>query len=262
MTREVNETSPTEAAAPSECRACILVPTYNNRDTVADVVGRCIALGLPVLVVDDGSTDGSGREASRAGAEVVTHPANLGKGSALLTGWAAAAERGFSHAVTVDADAQHPPEEIPALLEVMHAEPDALVVGNRDMQSENVPRSSRIGRATSDFMLWVAASHELAGERPDSQCGFRIYPLRHVLALGMTGRRYEFEMEILVRTAWHGVPIRARNVRVHYPSPEERVSHFHKWKDNARIVGIYTRLLLTRLVWPLTRPRRRLVPPR
>jgi len=238
----------------------VLVPTFNNHATIADVIVRAAATGLPVLVVDDGSTDGSGDRAREAGADVITHPANLGKGRALLTGWAAAAERGFSHAVTVDADAQHPPEEIPALLETMTAEPDALIVGCRDMTSENVPRSSRIGRATSDFMLWAAASHELRGERPDSQCGFRIYPLKHVLALGMTGRRYEFEMEILVRAAWQGVPLRARPIRVHYPNPEERVSHFRKWRDNARIVGIYTRLMLIRLFWPVARPRRRLLP--
>jgi len=238
----------------------VLVPTYNNHATVADVVRRAAALDLAVLVVDDGSTDGTGDRAREAGAEVIVHPINRGKGRALLTGWAAAAERGWSHAVTVDADAQHPPEEIPALLEAMRAEPDALVVGCRDMHSENVPRSSRVGRAVSDFMLWAAASHELEGERPDSQCGFRVYPLQHVLALGMTGRRYEFEMEILVRAAWQGVPLRARPIRVHYPEPDERVSHFHKWRDNARIVGIYTRLMLIRLFWPLTRPRRRLLP--
>lgn len=246
--------------APSACLPCVLIPTFNNRVTIADVVTRSLATGLAVLVVDDGSTDGTGEAAAAAGATVVTHDVNRGKGRALLTGWAGAAQRGFSHAVTVDGDAQHPPEEVPALLATMREQPDALVVGCRDMSSENVPRSSRIGRAISDFMLWAAASHELKGERPDSQCGFRIYPLQHVLALGMHGRRYEFEMEILVRAAWHGVPLRARPIRVHYPTPEERVSHFHKWRDNGRIVGIYTRLMLLRLFWPFTRPRRRLLP--
>ena len=261
MNRAVSEPSPA-APAPDTLRPCVVIPTYNNNATIAEVVQRCAATtGLAVLVVDDGSTDGTGDSARAAGAEVITHATNLGKGRALITGWTAAAARGFSHTVTVDGDAQHPPEEIPRLLERMHAEPDALVVGCRDMTSENVPRSSRIGRATSDFMLWAAASHELRGERPDSQCGFRIYPLRHVLALGMTGRRYEFEMEILVRAAWQGVPLRACLVRVHYPPPSERVSHFHKWRDNARIVGIYTRLMLIRLFWPVTRPRRRLVSP-
>jgi glycosyltransferase involved in cell wall biosynthesis len=260
MTRAVSEAPSPTAAAPADRRVCVVIPTYNNNATVGDVVRRVAAMGLPLLVVDDGSTDGTGDAARSAGAEVIAHPHNMGKGCALITGWRAAAERGYSHAVTVDADAQHPPEEIPVLLAVMQREPDALVVGCRDMSSDNVPRSSRIGRAASDFMLWAAASHELKGERPDSQCGFRVYPLRHVLALGMTGRRYEFEMEILVRAAWHGIPLRARPVNVYYPAPEERVSHFHKWKDNGRIIGIYTRLMLIRLFWPLTRPRRRLLP--
>lgn len=250
---------PTTLRGPVTVRACALVPLYNHAATVADVVRRCAAQGLPVIVVDDGSTDGGDQEAQRAGAQVVRHPTNRGKGHALLTGWAAAKDAGFTHAVTVDADGQHLPEDIPLLLSAAHADEDALIVGCRPMSTENVPRSSRVGRAISDFMLFAAAGHELRGQRPDTQCGFRCYPLAHVLRLGLHGRRYEFEMEVLVRAAWHRVPLRAVPVRVWYPPATERVTHFDKWRDNVRIVGIYTRLMLIRLFWPLLRPRRPLV---
>jgi glycosyltransferase involved in cell wall biosynthesis len=250
---------PRDAAAPS---VCAVVPSFNNEGAVGDVVARLVAQGLPVLLVDDGCTDRTAERASAAGAEVVAHPHNRGKGAALLTGWAAAAERGFTHALCLDADGQHRPEDAPAFLAALQADPDALVVGCRQMDGEHVPRSSRIGRAISDFMLWASSAKELGGERPDSQCGYRLYPLKHVLQLPLKARHYQLEMEVLVRAAWQNVPLRAIPIDVHYPPPSERVSHFDKWADNGRIVRVYTRLMLIRLIWPITRPRRPLLPPR
>jgi glycosyltransferase involved in cell wall biosynthesis len=243
-------------------RPCVLIPTYDNAASVGVVVRRARSeCGLPVLVVDDGSTDGSGAVASAAGAELLVHAQNRGKGEALRTGFAAARERGFTHAISLDADGQHEPRDIALFLARMEVAPDALLVGTRRMDGPNVPRGSRVGRAISDFMLWAAAAKELKGERPDSQCGFRCYPLEHALRIGMAGRRYEFEMEVLVRAAWLGVPVLALPISVHYPPRDERVSHFRAFWDNGRIVWIYTRLMLRRLFWPITRPRRRLLPP-
>ena len=240
--------------------ACVIVPTLDNAGTIAAVVSGAISHGLVVIVVDDGSTDGVGDAARAAGAEVVRHPLNRGKGEALLTGWSAAKARGFTHAITLDADGQHDTDDLPTFLERVAAQPDALLVGDRPMDGANVPRSSRVGRAISDFMLWAAAAKELSGQRPDTQCGFRVYPLETALDLPMRGRHYEFEMEVLVRAAWHGIPVVGVPIAVHYPEADQRVSHFHKWRDNARIVGIYTRLMLMRLLWPLFRPRQRPLP--
>jgi len=234
----------------------VLIPTYNNEASIAAVIDRAHQSGLPVLVVNDGSTDSTGEQARRAGAEVIDHPINQGKGQALLTGWQEALHRGFSHALTLDGDGQHLPEDLPVFLEQLERQPEALLVGNRPMDGPHVPRSSKVGRAISDFMLWAAAAKELRGERPDSQCGYRSYPLAPTLALPFRGRRYELEMEVLVRAAWHGLAVVSVPIRVHYPTHEERVSHFRKWRDNSRIVGIYTRLMLMRLFWPVFRPRK------
>ncbi len=243
------------------CRPVVIVPSFNNEAAVAGVVRGALAHDLGVIVVNDGSTDGTAAAAAEAGATVIDHPENRGKGAALLTGFSAAASAGYSHAVTIDADGQHYPSDLPALLARMQARPHAIVVGTRPRDVANVPRSSKIGRAISDFMLWASSADELQGERPDSQCGYRIYPLAHVQALRLAARRYDFEQEILVRAAWHRVPIVAEPIDVHYPPPDERVSHFHKWRDNGRIVRVYTRLMLMRLFWPVFRPRRRLAPP-
>ncbi|MCP4873806.1 MAG: glycosyltransferase family 2 protein [Proteobacteria bacterium] len=244
--------------APST-RVCVLVPSLNNASTIAAVVTDSVAQGLPVIVIDDGSTDGTGETARTAGANVVTHEVNRGKGQALQTGWQTAVDRGFTHAIAIDADGQHHPSDIPAFLARLEQAPDALLVGDRPMDGDHVPRSSRIGRAISDFMLWAAASKEIGRERPDTQCGFRVYPLAHVPKLPLRGVRYEFEMEVLVRAAWLGIPVLGVPISVHYPPHDERVSHFHKWRDNGRIVGVYTRLMLMRLFWPVFRPRALLV---
>jgi len=248
-------------AAPQP-KPCVLVPSYNNEGTIGQVVADVVARGLPVLVINDGSTDGTPDRARDAGAAVIDHPHNQGKGQALLTGWQAAIDRGYTHAITIDADGQHRPEDLPVFLAGIEADPDALLVGDRPMHGPHVPRSSRIGRAISDFMLVAAAALELEGERPDTQCGYRSYPLRHVMTLPLRGRSFQMEMEVLVRAAWYRVRVKSVPIGVHYPEKDERVTHFHKWSDNVRIVGIYTRLMLIRLFWPILRPRKRLPPPK
>lgn len=256
--------SPESIPAPAARRVGVLIPSYNNDGAIADVIAGAKAHGLPVLVLNDGSTDATPTVAKRAGADVVDHAVNQGKGQALLTGWHEAAARGWSHAICMDADGQHLAQDLPAFVAAIEAEPDAIHVGTRPETGPNVPKSSRVGRRISDFMLWAAAAKELRGEKPDSQCGFRAYPIQHVLALPLKARRYSMEMEVLVRAAWLGVPVKELPISVYYPPAEERVSHFDKWLDNRRIVGTYTRLMLIRLFWPITRPgkKKMLLPPR
>jgi glycosyltransferase involved in cell wall biosynthesis len=229
-------------------KPAVLVPVFDNVQAVGAVVRGAQAHVPAVLVVDDGSRDGSGDVAAAEGADVVREPENRGKGAALRRGFRELGARGFTHAVSIDADGQHLPDDIPRLLEAAGAERDAIVVGARDFSSQpHVQRKSAFGRAFSNFWVFV----ETGVRVEDSQCGLRVYPLEHVTRLALRCDRFDFEVEVLVRGAWAGVPIVSVPVRVHYPPPEERVSHFDLLRDNARISWLNTKLLLRRLLpWP------------
>jgi glycosyltransferase involved in cell wall biosynthesis len=192
-----------------------------------------------LLVVDDGSTDGTGEVARTAGAEVVSHGQNLGKGRALRSGFLWLAERGFTCAVTVDADGQHRAEDA-ALLARHAAAESTLLLGVRDLERDGAPKPSQFSNRFSNW--WVSRFTGLS--LSDTQCGLRRYPLRATLELGSGSRGYGFECEMLVRAARRGIPIVEVPVRVIYPPREERVSHFRVVSDPTRIV---LRLLYTAL---------------
>ncbi|MCB9727719.1 MAG: glycosyltransferase family 2 protein [Deltaproteobacteria bacterium] len=239
-------------AASGGVNACALVPCLDAASTLGAVVRRARAHVGTVIVVDDGSVDDSVAVATEAGAVVVRHPSNRGKGHALLTGLAAAGERGHTHAVALDADGQHDPDDIPGLLAAARARPDALIVGARDFDVPHVPGGSRFGRAFSNF--WVAL--ETFRRLTDTQSGFRVYPVALTLALRVPPSRFQWEVEVLVRAAWAGLEVRDEPVRVYYPPPDERTSHFRGFVDSARLSVMHTRLVfrqVLRLVWPTRR---------
>ncbi len=233
-------------------RACAVIPVFDHAATVGEVVAGASRLVDLVVVVDDGSRDGSvdAAEAARprlapgAALEVVRLPANAGKGAALLEGFRRARAAGRTHAIVLDADGQHRPSDLPAFLDALRADPAAIVVGARDLGGERVPRSSRTGRWVSNFWTLRLTGFDL----PDTQSGYRLYPLEAVLALPLSCRRYDFEVEVLVRGAWAGLRLAAIPVDVHYPPREERVSHFRALADNVRISWTYTRLACRRLL--------------
>jgi uncharacterized protein (DUF2062 family) len=235
-------------------RACVLVPVYDNGGTVGAVVKGARALGLDVLVVDDGSRDGSGERAREEGATVVRHDANRGKGAALKTGFREALARGYTHAAAIDADGQHFPDDLPRLIEVARANPTALVIGAREFAGQtNVQTKSSFGRAFSNFWVWAETGVDVS----DSQCGLRVYPVALVSQLPLRRDRFDFEVEVIVRAAWAGLPVLSEPIKVYYPPPEERISHFDLWRDNVRISLLNTRLVARRLLpWP----HRRLIP--
>lgn len=232
------------APAPRPARPAVLIPTHGNVATVGDVVRRAVTHGLPVYVVDDGSTDGSGEAARAAGATVIVHPVNRGKGAALLTGMKAMADAGYSHAICLDADGQHDPVDIPAFAAAIAAEPVAIYAGVRDLST--APGISRFGRRFSNFWIWVETGWRVA----DSQCGFRAYPLAPTLALDLGGDRYDLEVEVLTLALWAGVPVRDLPCHVYYPPREERVSSFRPIVDNARITWMNILLIVERILWP------------
>lgn len=236
---------------PELARPAVLIPVHNNAATVGDVAHAALQHGLPVFVVDDGSSDGSGDRARATGATVIRLPRNQGKGAALAAGMEAMAAAGFSHAICLDADGQHDPADIPRFAEAVRQEPVAVWAGVRDMST--APESSRFGRRFSNFWIWVETGWKIA----DSQCGFRAYPVAPVLDLGLSPGRYEWEVAVLTRLLWAGVPVRDIDCKVYYPAPEDRVSSFRMFRDNARISWMNTGLVAERLLWPP-----RWVPPR
>jgi glycosyltransferase involved in cell wall biosynthesis len=227
-------------------RPCAIVPAYEAASTVGDVVVGLRQVfparhGGDVFVVDDGSRDGTAERARAAGARVLVHPRNRGKGAALRTGLVAAHEAGFDVAVTVDADGQHPPEEAPRLVEATD-DPDALVLGVRDLVAAGAPRANQFGNRASNFWLSLFTRRTLA----DTQCGYRRYPVAKTLAIAPRDPRFGFEAEIILRAVRAGVPIVEVPVRVLYPQGASRRTHFRNVRDPVRIVARVVATLLER----------------
>ena len=215
-------------------RVIFVVPAYQAEDSVGAVVSELAAAGGSdgVIVVDDGSRDRTGARAREAGATLLVHARNRGKGAALRTAFHEARRRGADAVVTVDADGQHPPDEAVRL--ARHPAPrEALVLGVRNLLRDGAPRASRFSNGFSNLVL------SGFGRRPlsDTQCGLRRYPLPETLLLGALSSGYAYEAEVVLRAARLGFPIVEVPIRVVYPPPEERVSHFHVVRDPARIVA-------------------------
>lgn len=225
-------------------RAAIVIPVYNHGPQVAAVIVAARTLGLPIFVVDDGSTDTTAAVlAAQEEITVLRHPENRGKGAALLTGFAAAAPT-CDWALTIDADGQHDPADAQALLAVARQGGRVIVVGNRQgMAGGHVPWTSRFGRGFSNFWVWVSGGPWIA----DSQSGFRLYPLPETLELGVAARRYQFEVEVLVRARRRGIATIEVPVSVVYQSKGVRVSHFRPWLDFFRNSATFCRLICSRL---------------
>lgn len=221
----------------------ILIPTYNNAGTLGDVVQRAQATGLPVMVVDDGSTDNT--SAVLAGFQeltIIKHAQNRGKGFALKTGFLKARELGYAYVITLDADGQHFPEDVPQLLS--HKAPRTLVVGSRRQRGNS--GGSSFANNFSNFWFHLYTWRNL----PDTQTGYRLYPLESLPGLWLLSARYEAELTLLVFSAWKGLHLQPVTVQVSYP--EDRVSHFRPVQDFLRITLLNTVLLLVALVygWP------------
>jgi uncharacterized protein (DUF2062 family) len=223
---------------PGEPNICIVIPVFNHGLTVGRVMREAKDY-FPVIVVNDGCTDGTGKIlAAESGVSVITLPRNQGKGAALRAGFAEAERRGFTHAITIDADGQHATRELPAFASASRRQPEAFVIGVRDLVKENAPRGRRITNNISTFWLKVETGVALA----DTQCGYRSYPLKTINRLRVKSQRYAYELEVMVKAAWAGIPLLAQPVSADYAAATSRLSHFHPRRDMARISLLHSRL--------------------
>lgn len=236
-----------------ENEVCAVIPTYQNAKTLLKVVADVHRVVDTVFVVDDGSNDGTAALLDKATGnerpeKVLTHPKNCGKGAALKTGLTYARQQGFRYAVTVDADGQHRADDIPALLKAVEEEPDALVIGSRGLQHENMPAKSTFANRFSNFWFALQTLQRL----PDTQSGLRVYPLRCLHGLRWMSARYEAELTLLVFSAWAGVKLLPVPVSVYYPPRDQRVTHFRPGRDFTRISMLNTLLcfLMVAYGWP------------
>lgn len=226
-------------------RCCVIVPTYNNGKTIAGVLNDILEYTPDIIVVDDGSTDETPALLQNfKNITLIGFTRNKGKGYALRKGFEKAREMGFEHAISMDSDGQHFASDLSGFLNFAEKEPGSLLVGARNMALAGAPSKSNFGLRFSNFWFTVTTGLRL----PDTQCGYRLYPLEKLKRIRFLTRRFEFEVEVLVRAAWRKISIRPVPVKVYYPAGDERVSHFRPFTDFLRISLLNTVLVLLALL--------------
>ncbi|MFT3739399.1 MAG: DUF2062 domain-containing protein [Breznakibacter sp.] len=229
-----------------EKKCCVIIPTYNNAQFLDEVVTDVLQYCPDVVVVNDGSTDHTLEVLSRFSTiEVLSYPKNRGKGHALKTGFRYAWDKGYRYAVTIDSDGQHYAKDLQVFLDMVDENPNAIIIGARDLDQENMNGKSNFANKFSNFWFKV----ETGLDMPDTQSGYRLYPLHALHGIRFFTSKYEFEIEVLVRSAWKGVQITSAPIDVYYPVKEERVSHFRPFKDFFRISILNTMLVLLAFFW-------------
>lgn len=228
---------------------CIVIPTFNNEKTIGSIVERTLPFSSQIIIVDDGCTDHTSEQLlpylNRI--IVIRNKKNQGKGHALRIGLTKAQTMGYRYAITLDADGQHYPEDIPLFVEEIKRYPDALIIGSRTLQNKNMSKNSTFANHLSNFWFHIQTGKRL----PDTQTGFRLYPLQKIKYLKLLTTRYEAELELLVFSAWHNIKIQPIPIRVYYPPKSERVSHFRPLSDFVRISILNTILCITAIVYGL-----------
>jgi glycosyltransferase involved in cell wall biosynthesis len=221
-------------------KVCVLIPTYNNAQVISDVIEGVLRFTTNVIVVNDGSTDTTKTILQRFPIlTIVTYEKNKGKGYALRQGFAKAVELGFDYAISIDSDGQHYADDLPLFIRAVAEHPCAIIIGARNMEQSSVPGKSSFGNKFSNFWFRVETGLKMT----DTQSGYRLYPVRQLAKMSFVTRKYEFEIEVLVRAAWHGIDIKQIPVRVFYPEKEQRITHFRPFKDFSRISVLNTVLV-------------------
>jgi len=232
----------------SELNACILIPTYNNERTLCTVIDRVMEIvpDAKVIVVNDGSTDSTLEKlkAYNSKIELISYEENQGKGNALKLGFRKAIALGFDNVITIDSDNQHFPEDIPLIVAEAMKYPGAVIMGSRNMNQEGVPSKSSFGNRFSNFWFKLETWITL----PDTQTGYRLYPLAPLKKMKFFTKKFEFEIEVIVRLAWKMIKFHPVAIRVKY-DPDERVSHFRPGRDFFRISVLNSVLVIGALFY-------------
>jgi glycosyltransferase involved in cell wall biosynthesis len=230
-----------------DINVCVIIPTYNNKDSLVEVIEKTLSQGFHLIVVNDGSTDNTAEILNDYDSRLrlISYPVNKGKGFALQQGFAKACEEGFSYAVTLDSDGQHNPENIRLFVEKLNATGESVIIGNRNLISGNIPAKNTFGKKFSNFWFLV----ETWKTCKDTQSGFRLYPLKPLMKKHFYTNRFEFEVELLVRLAWDDIPVNEIDIPVIYFPEEKRISHFRPVTDFFRISILNSVLVIFAYLW-------------
>jgi len=228
-----------------DLKICVIIPTYNNHKTLQRVIDGVLHYTNQIIVVNDGSTDTTKSILEKYNSLEVLHlPKNKGKGNALSLGFKKAKELDYHHAITIDSDGQHFPDDISTFIAALEKEnKPVLLIGNRNMNQDGIPKKSSFGNAFSNFWFWFETGIKL----DDTQSGYRLYPLQYIPKKFFTNK-FEFEIEVIVRTAWKGVAVKNIPIKILY-DPNERVSHFRPFKDFTRISILNTVLVIITILY-------------
>ena len=220
---------------------CIIIPTYNNDATLASVIADVTNYTKNIIVVNDGSLDTTiSILENYPYVQLITYPNNVGKGWALRKAFDLANKLNYKFAISIDSDGQHFAKDLPLFIDKLSFEQNAIIIGARNMNQASVPGGSSFGNNFSNFWFRLETGIRL----PDTQSGYRLYPLEAINSMRFFTRKYEFEIEVLVRAAWKGVKIVSVPISVYYAPKGERVSHFRPYNDFFRISVLNTILVL------------------
>ncbi len=213
-----------------------VIPTYNNETTISQVAQKALKNGIDVLVINDGSTDKTSDELSKiSGINIISIPENYGKGNALREAFKWAIKNGYTNLISIDADGQHDPAEIPKFIKQMEENENCIIIGTRDFCSAKVPLASRLGRKYSNLAFRLVTGISLT----DTQSGFRLYPLKKLSPLISNKDRYDFEMDVLLNAVITGFQVREIKISVHYSKKTGKTSSFKPFLDSIRIAKIF-----------------------
>lgn len=230
-----------------ELNCCVIIPTYNNEKTIVKIINDSLEYTDKIIVVNDGTTDSTAEllKLYETSIIIIHQSKNYGKGIALRTAFKKAIEMGYRYAITIDSDGQHFPADFVLFLDKIEQDPDSLIIGARNMNSENVPGGSSFGNKFSNFWFWIETGIKI----PDTQSGFRLYPISQMKKINYFTSRFEFEIEVIVKAAWKGIPVIPLPIQVYYAKGDERVTHFRPGKDFMRISLLNTYFVILAFLW-------------